>query len=164
MKYSIPLLRVGILKIGIRLKLKKTYLLHLQLGYKDTNTNTHTEPDLPFTFHQVSNFQDNTVKVYLYSVSCSTMSDSLRPHGLQPTMLLCPQNSPGKNTGVDSHSILQGIFPTQGLNPGLLHYRQILYGLSYQGSLCLYKGVDFGRYHRKLSFKCHTMCTHSKNY
>ena len=35
-------------------------------------------------------------------------------------------NSPGKNTRVGSHSRLQGIFPTQGLNPGLLHCRQIL--------------------------------------
>ena len=43
-------------------------------------------------------------------------------------------NSPGKNTGVDSHSLLQGIFLTQGLNPGLLHYWQILYHVSYQGS------------------------------
>ena len=43
-----------------------------------------------------------------------------------------PWNSPGKNTGVDSHSHLQGIFPTQGSNSGLLHCRQILYHLSHQ--------------------------------
>ena len=42
--------------------------------------------------------------------------------------------SRGKNTGVDSHSLFQGIFPTQGSNPGLLHYRQILYHLSHQES------------------------------
>ena len=46
-------------------------------------------------------------------------------------------NSPGKNTGVGCHSLLQWIFPTHGLNPGLLHCRQILYWLSYQGSLFL---------------------------
>ena len=46
--------------------------------------------------------------------------------------LLCPWNSPGKNTGVGSHSLLQGIFPTQRQNPGLLHQRQILYHLSHQ--------------------------------
>ena len=40
-------------------------------------------------------------------------------------------DSPGKNTGMGCHALLQGIFPTQGLNPGLLHY--ILYHLSYQG-------------------------------
>ena len=43
-------------------------------------------------------------------------------------------NSPGQNTGVDSRSLLQGIFPTQGLNPGFPHCRQILYQLSQQGS------------------------------
>ena len=47
--------------------------------------------------------------------------------------LLCPWNSPGKNTGMCSHSFLQGIFPTQGLNQGLLHCRQILCYLSHQG-------------------------------
>ena len=45
-----------------------------------------------------------------------------------------PWNAPGQNTGVGSLSILQGIFPTQGLNPDLLHCRQILYQLSHKGS------------------------------
>ena len=58
------------------------------------------------------------------SVSCSVVSDSLQPHGLQPTSLLW--DSPGKNTGVGSHSLLQGIFPTQGLNPGVLDCRHSL--------------------------------------
>ena len=44
------------------------------------------------------------------------MSDFLRPHGLYS-----PWNSPGQNTGVGSLTFLQGIFPTQGSNPGLLH-------------------------------------------
>ena len=47
------------------------------------------------------------------SESRSVMSDSLRPHGLYPTRLLCPWNSPGQNIGVGSLSLLQGIFPTQ---------------------------------------------------
>ena len=68
------------------------------------------------------------------SVCHSVVSDSLRPHGLQPIRLSCPWDSPGKNIGVDSHSLLQGIFPTQGLNTGLLHCRQILYHLTHQGS------------------------------
>ena len=67
-------------------------------------------------------------------VSRSVISDSLRPHGVQPTRLLCPWNSPGKNTGVGSHSLLQGIFPTQELNLGLLHCRQSLHCLSHLGS------------------------------
>ena len=49
-------------------------------------------------------------------------------------MLLCPRNSPGNNTGVGCHSLLQGIFPTQESNPSLLHCRQILYPLSHQES------------------------------
>ena len=65
---------------------------------------------------------------------CSVMSNSLRPHGPQTARLLCPWDFPGKNTGVGSHSLLQGIFPTQGSSPGLLHYRQILYHLSHQRS------------------------------
>ena len=57
------------------------------------------------------------------------MSDSLRPHGLNH-----PWNSLGQNTGVGSLSLLQGIFSTQGPNPGLLYYRWILYQLSHRGS------------------------------
>ena len=53
---------------------------------------------------------------------------------LQIVRLLCPRNSPGKNTRVGSHSLLQGIFQTQGLNSGPLHCRQFLYHLSHQGS------------------------------
>ena len=60
--------------------------------------------------------------------SHSVVSDSLRPHGMYS-----PWNSPGQNTGVGSLSLLRGIFPTQGSNPGLLHCRQILYSLNHQG-------------------------------
>ena len=49
-----------------------------------------------------------------------SLPDSVRPHGLQPSRLLCPWDSPDKNTGVGCHALLQGIFPTQGLNPHLL--------------------------------------------
>ena len=53
---------------------------------------------------------------------------------LWPQGLYSPWNSPGQNTGVGSLSLLQGIFPNQGLNPGLPHCRQILYQLSHKGS------------------------------
>ena len=53
----------------------------------------------------------------------SVLSDSFHPHGLQPTRLLCPWGFPGKNTGVACHFLLQGIFPTQGSNPCLLHWQ-----------------------------------------
>ena len=62
------------------------------------------------------------------------MSNSLRLHGLLPTRLLHPWDFPGKSTGVGCHFLLQEIFPTQESNPGLLHCRQMLYRLSYQGS------------------------------
>ena len=66
------------------------------------------------------------------SESCSVVSDSLLPHGLYS-----PWNSPDQNSGFDSLSLLQVIFPTQGLKPGLPHGRGILYQLSLQGSLVL---------------------------
>ena len=53
--------------------------------------------------------------------SHSVVSDSLQPDVLQPTRFLCPWDASGKNTGVGCHFLLQGIFPTQGSNPGLLH-------------------------------------------
>ena len=66
-------------------------------------------------------------------LGCSVMSNCLRPHGLQPARLLCPWDSPGRDIGVGCHALLQGIFPTQGWKPGLLHCRRILYHLSPQG-------------------------------
>ena len=61
------------------------------------------------------------------SKSCSVLSDSLEPHGLSPW------NSSVQNTGMGSLSLLQGIFPSQGSNPGLPHGRQILYQLIHKG-------------------------------
>ena len=58
------------------------------------------------------------------------------------TRLLCPWNSPGKNAGVGSHSLLQEIFPTQGLNPGVLHCKEILYHLNYQESPIQFSSVQ----------------------
>ena len=63
-------------------------------------------------------------------VKVKVVSDSLRPHGLYS-----PWNSPGQNTGVGSLTLLQGIFPTQGSNPGLLLCRWILCQLSHKGIL-----------------------------
>ena len=68
-----------------------------------------------------------------WSESHSAGSDSSWPHGLYRTSWT-PWNSPGQNTGVGNLSLLQGIFPTQGSNPGLPHCRQILYQLSHKGS------------------------------
>ena len=62
-------------------------------------------------------------KMACESERCSAVSDSVTPW-----------NSPGQNAGVGSCSLLQGIFPTQGSNPGLALWKRILYQLSYQGS------------------------------
>ena len=74
--------------------------------------------------------QSKLMKSFIFSLceneSHSVLSNSLWPHGLHS-----PWNSPGKNTEVGSLSLLQGIFPTQGSNPGLLHCRWILYQLSH---------------------------------
>ena len=72
------------------------------------------------------------------SETCSVLSDSLWPH-----RLYSPWNSPGQDTGVGSLSLLQGIFPTQGSNPGLSHCRQILYQLSLKGS---WRILEWGAY------------------
>ena len=68
-------------------------------------------------------------EIELYEFWLAVMSDSL-----QSSRLLCPWDFLGKNTRVGCHFLLQGIFPTQELNLGLLHCRQILYQLSYKGS------------------------------
>ena len=60
--------------------------------------------------------------LYCAVLSRSVMSNSLHPHGRSPSRLLCPWDFPGKITGVGCHALLQGIFPTQGLNPGLPHF------------------------------------------
>ena len=55
-----------------------------------------------------------------------------------PNRLLHPRDSPGKSTGVGCHFLLQEIFSTQGLNPGLTYCRQTLYRLNHQGDFYLW--------------------------
>ena len=78
--------------------------------------------------------------LYLVAQSCLTLYD--------PMDCSWPGSSvrgdfPGKNTGVDFHALLQGIFPTQGLNLGLLHCRWILYQLSHKGSQRILEWVAY---------------------
>ena len=80
------------------------------------------------SLHTVPNFWK--VVCVLVAQLCLT----LQLHGLWPARFLCPWNSLGQNTGVGCHSLFQGIFLTQGLNPGLPHCRQILYLLSHHGN------------------------------
>ena len=69
---------------------------------------------------------------YIYTMEYYSAIKKSHVHGLY--RLLCPWDSPDKNTGVSSRSLLQGIFQTHGLNSGLPHSRQILYQLSHWGS------------------------------
>ena len=85
--------------------------------------------------------------------SYSVVSDSLQPHGLKPTRLLCPWDFPGKNTRVGCHFLLQEIFPTHGLNPGLLHCRQMLYHLSHQAISSIPQGCWGTTYWRRVGKK-----------
>ena len=88
-----------------------------------------------FTFFHLNHaylYQTHTflyINIVRYSESCSVMSNSLWPHGLYS-----PWNSLGQNTGVGSHSLPQGIFPTQESNPGLPHCRRTVYRLSHRWS------------------------------
>ena len=75
------------------------------------------------------NKADELERAAVRSEGHSVVSDSLQPHGLYS-----PWNSPGQNSGVGSHSLLQWIFATQGSNPGFPHCRWILYQLSQEGS------------------------------
>ena len=84
-------------------------------------------PALAGGFFTTSAPSESLVK---WSESRSVMSNSLPSHGLYS-----PWNSPGQNTGVGSLSLLQGIYPTQGSNPGLPHCRWILYQLSHKINL-----------------------------
>ena len=74
--------------------------------------------------------------------ACSVMSNSLPPCGLQPARLLCPWKSPGKNTRMGCHALLQGIFPTQVSNLSLLYWRADSLPLSHQGSPILVQGCS----------------------
>ena len=87
-------------------------------------------------------------------------SHSVAPNSLGPHGLCTSWNSLGQNTTVGSLSFLQGIFPTQGSNPGLLHCRQILYHLSYKGNL-RYQGIrdTKGAFHAKMGTIKNRNCT-----
>ena len=85
--------------------------------------------------------------------SCPTLCD---PMDCSPPGSFVHGDSPGKNTGVGCHALLQGIFPTQGSNPGLPHCRQILYCLSHQGNPQLGPKVQLH------SFPTSLTCLHGK--
>ena len=91
----------------------------------------YNSQDMAATYMSIHRWRDKEVVVHIYGgkvkvvQSCPTLYDTI-PYS--------PWNSPGQNTGVDSLSVLQGIIPTQGWNPGLPHCRWILYQLNHKGS------------------------------
>ena len=87
----------------------------------------------PITSWQTDGETVETVKVK--SFSCARLFAT--PWTVACTKLLHPQDFQGKSIGVGCHFLLQGIFPTQELNPGLSHCRQMLYRLIHQGSQLL---------------------------
>ena len=102
---------------------KKT--LHVKIERKGEMFSRQGTPSLEVTRWGFSAqlklaLQIETMESGSESISWSVMADSLWPHGLLPARLLCPWDAPGKSTGVGSHSLLQGIFLTQGSNLGLL--------------------------------------------
>ena len=94
-------------------------------GHKESDTTEQLNTQITWKFSlKLTVAMEAKVKI-----AQSVMSNFLQPYGLYS-----PWNSPGQNTGVGSLSLLQGIFPTQGSNPGLLYYRRNLYQLSHEGS------------------------------
>ena len=85
----------------------------------------------------------------LVTQSCPTLCN---PMDCSPPSFSVHGDSPGKNTGVGCHAFLQGIFPTQRLNPGLPHWRWILYWLSHQGNISFYRMLY------KIRQKQHLLC------
>ena len=81
------------------------------------------------------------LRILITCVSCSVMSDSLQPHGLSPARLFCPWNSPGKNTGVGSHALLQGNLPDPGIEPGSLTLQVDSLPSEPPGSLYCYSSI-----------------------
>ena len=116
--------------------IKKSYVYWLHLcrnyAYRWIKCKTHKENSFWLGYRTIRCFS---------VIRCSVMSNSLWPHGRWPTRLLCPWHSPGKNIGMCSHSLLQEVFLTHGLNPSFLHCRQILYHLSHQRSSRCFKAA-----------------------
>ena len=113
---------------------------HLKLGtqfwYLASSMNGPWLNRLPLPVHKhysLTVSEDTAVCVCVRARVCSVTSvvfNSLRPYGLQSARLLCSWDSPGKNTEVSCHFLLQGIFPTQGLNPCFLCLPTLAGGLS----------------------------------
>ena len=97
--------------------------------------NWRNQPSVLQTILQSHRHQDSIVKVKVQLLSHVRLFTTPWMVAHQPTRFLRPWDSPGKNTGVGCHFLLQGIFSTQGSNPGLQNCRRILYQLSHREAL-----------------------------
>ena len=94
-------------------------------------------------FYQLS-YEGNSPQNKYAVLSCSVISHFFVTSWTVACQApLCMGILQHKSTGVGCHALLQGIFPTQGSNPGLLHCKQILYHLSHQGSPCVLTSIIF---------------------
>ena len=93
---------------------------------------------ISFFFLIIAQYWTTILSAWVFSFAVLCLVAQLYPTLCNPIDCSPPSSSvhwdfPGKNTGMDCHFLLQGIFPTEGSNLGLLHCRQILYCLSHQG-------------------------------
>ena len=84
-------------------------------------------PSIDLGLSEVSTLS-RLVLLLIVQFSCSGFFSSWQPHGLWPARLLCPWDSPSKNTEVGCHALHQETFPTQGSNPCLLHHLHLQVG------------------------------------
>ena len=105
-------------------------------GIQEATHCGHKKRKIPIQFY-LTGFKSQFCHL---SIVCKKVKVKVTSDSLQ---LYSPRNSPGQNSGVGSRSLLQGIFPTQGLNPGLPHCRQILYQLSHKGSPSILEWVAY---------------------
>ena len=95
----------------------------------------HSEQHIQWIFKYLVDRELYTREIYaLLLLSCFSHIWRCATLWAVACRLLCPWDSPGKSTGEGCHALLQGIFPTQGWNPGLPRCRRILYCLSHQES------------------------------
>ena len=102
--------------------------------------------DIPY---QSALIQFNSDTILLFNIDAQSCLTLCSPMDYSPPSSSVHGNFPSKNIGVGCHALLQAIFPTQGLNPCLLHCRRILYCLSHQGSP--YKYINFTNCSKKLA-------------
>ena len=130
--WKIRILKLHLFKKGtiFHVLSRLSVVLSINFSLRLENSLKLKEISSPSVSESISNYQvtDGWLKKN-WSPCKEREAMSLRPHGL-----CSPWNSPGQNTGVGSLSLLQGIFPTKGLNPGLPHFGWILYQLSHQAS------------------------------